>query len=146
MYKMGMASTSPARQSPYTEREMATFEVYKEHENKRQSLLRSGVSPEKTAMDESSWIQGGESQPEVFKAHVERVAHEFRNEWLLRLESLEWAFACDRGLNGGQQIWLRARLSEFKNDFKHSQGDIPWLVEQGAQLIEKQLHHRNNGL
>jgi phenylalanine-4-hydroxylase len=119
MFEMGTASTSPARTSPYSPIEVASFAAYQEVRDSREH--------------ETDTLETA-----LFKA--ESLTQEFPKEWLLRLDALELAVehfrktplkSIDPAFKERLHL-LRLRLVQ---DFASSSGDTPWLVGQGLGML-----------
>ena len=106
---IGTASTSPARTSPFTASEKSAFAAY--------AMVRH--------WRESPWSSSIKNQAFEFS---QRVAADFPNEWLLRLDAVE--LATHLGL--AEADGLGRQLQADARSFGH---EIQWLVRQGLAAV-----------
>lgn len=119
MFEMGTASTSPARTSPYTSFEVASFAAYQEVRDSREH---------ETDTLETALIK------------AESLTQEFPQEWLLRLDALELAVEHFRktslkSIDPAFKERLNTLRLRLVQDFAGSSGDTPWLVGQGLGML-----------
>ncbi len=106
---IGEATTSPARQSPFTAEELSVFAAYATMRQMRDAKT---------------------STPAPLLEQAETVAKRYPKEWLLRLESLE--LLAQRVPSAHERTeQLRTQLIQ---DAAGLGADVPWLVRQGSAL------------
>ncbi len=119
MFEMGTASTSPARTSPYSPVEVASFAAYQE--------LRDSREHETDTLETA-----------LLKAEL--LSWEFPEEWLLRLDALDlavWHFRKTplKTIDPAFKERLNTLRQRLVQDFATSSGDTPWLVGQGLGML-----------
>ncbi len=110
-HDVGKASTSPARQSPFTADELAAIDGYTEVRRLR-DRLQAGASPALKA---------------EARELAKRTAARFKNEWLLRLETIEVAAAAGEP--------AAPLVDDLTRDNAAAGAEVQWLVRQGAALL-----------
>jgi phenylalanine-4-hydroxylase len=114
-HNQGKASTKPGRTSPFTEREKQVFGMYQIAQS-----LRSRVSR-------------GENVQAQISQFVEQCQKDFRDQWLLRIESIELAFCAPQFFNAKA---LRLMERDVAIDAERFDSSLRMMILESFQLSD----------